>query len=281
MVVSNDHRSFPCVLTEAARAEGIPTFYVQHASVTDRFPPLRVDYALLDGRDALEKYAGAGPTDTTALLIGMTKQDAHAMKGRVRSTFESLGICLSKADTFELTQELLEGLSKIRGDLSVTVRTHPAVVPQDLKPILELCKKYGYDHSGKAEIAFDFLGRMDAIISGVSGISLEAALQNVVPISYPLNTGNNDWYGFLEHGLCEACHNFQELETCLDNLRLNCPDVRQRAKWYCATIGTKYEGRSSYLAAELISSKAVEPTCQELGLHRIVEESRLEAYEVR
>jgi len=56
LVVANDH-SYPCTtIVKAAQDEGVKTVYIQHASVSDKFPALKFDYALLEGLDSLEKY---------------------------------------------------------------------------------------------------------------------------------------------------------------------------------------------------------------------------------
>ena len=56
VVTANDH-NVPnrCILAVAHRL-GIKTVYMQHASVSDLFPALRVNYAFLDGQAALDIY---------------------------------------------------------------------------------------------------------------------------------------------------------------------------------------------------------------------------------
>lgn len=55
-LVSNDH-SFPNrALCSLARVHGVKTAYVQHASVSARFPPLTFDYSFLDGSVSREIY---------------------------------------------------------------------------------------------------------------------------------------------------------------------------------------------------------------------------------
>ena len=48
VLVANDHVMWTRTLVQAAREQGIPTCYLQHASVTENFPPLSFDYAFLD-----------------------------------------------------------------------------------------------------------------------------------------------------------------------------------------------------------------------------------------
>ena len=53
----------------------IETLYIQHASVTSRFPALKFNYAFLDGFDTLNKYITAGPSETKVFLTGTCKFD--------------------------------------------------------------------------------------------------------------------------------------------------------------------------------------------------------------
>ena len=51
-IAANDHSGLSQIGFVAARDAGLKTIYIQHAAISDLFPPLIVDYALLDGEDA-------------------------------------------------------------------------------------------------------------------------------------------------------------------------------------------------------------------------------------
>jgi hypothetical protein len=55
LVVSNDHNPINRALTLLALKLGVKSIYMQHASVSERFPPLRFNYAFLDGEKALSR----------------------------------------------------------------------------------------------------------------------------------------------------------------------------------------------------------------------------------
>ena len=280
LVLSNDHRDLPCVLEEAARAEGVPTFYVQHASVTDRFPPLRVSYALLDGVDALEKYAHAGATDTVAFLIGMTKQDSSNVPSDPPDTINRVGVCLSNADDRRRVESLLAGLAERLRDIEIIIRPHPGFAPDQRDWSLGLCERFGCGVSGPDESPGDFLGGVHAIVAGVSAILLEAAVRDVLPICFATNPDHPDWYGFIENGLCESFDDPHDLIAYLQAARRQRPVVRERAKRYCATIGTPAEGRSGAIAASLIAGLCKNRDIQDLGFRETQRIGSLRAYQI-
>src|SRR5690554_2694084 len=82
VVVSNDHNVPNRCLLAIAHSLGIKTVYLQHASVSNLFPALRVNYAFLDGESALNTYReceGNQPSHATeypvpkVLLTGQKK----------------------------------------------------------------------------------------------------------------------------------------------------------------------------------------------------------------
>ena len=254
ITVSNDHSLFPCVITKAAQDEGIPTFYLQHACVTEKFPPLRMDFALLDGVDALEKYSAVSSGETKIFLVGVPKFDAFAEKINHSTRCRSVGVCFSLADDLDRSLQLLKGLSALEG-VEIIVRPHMGMSAEAKQAFENACKKYNYALSLHAEEhSFDFLSRIDVLISGTSAIALEAVLLNVTSLNYVLNTESSDWYGFVSNALTVSTESVDELRAWIEDLKQNRPNIQLRAQRYCATISTDYAGRSSELAAEIIGS---------------------------
>jgi|GEM_PF-940025 len=269
IVVANDHSQISCVLAAAAKAESadspIDTYYVQHACVTNAFPPLRTDYALLDGRDAVEKYDRIGPSDTEVFTVGITKFDAYARSIRQRDGLASVGVCFNKADQLDRCLELLNHMSKFSSELGfqVVVRPHPRMRGDSLTEIEKLTSELGFIWSNPAtESPFEFLCAQDVVLCGMSAIALEAALVNVVPINFVLSDDFSDWYGFAQQGLCRSTASFADLKKWLTEVKEGSADsIRMRARHYAATVDTAWEGRSSELAAKIIlwKSAAAEP----------------------
>lgn len=279
-VVSNDHVQYSTVLAAAAMAERIPTFYVQHACVTYAFPPLRTDFALLDGVDALEKYDAAGPSATTAYLVGIGKFDAYLGKVRTSTELRKIGVCFSMADNPDRSEQLLRGIADVvQHKLEVVVRPHPRMRASYLASIQALAAELAFTWSDpQYEPSFDFLCALDAIVCGVSAIALEAAMVNVVPLNFVLNEEHTDWYGFIEHGLCRSTADIGELQEWLHDMMLNGTDaIRDSVRRYSATIDTPWDGRSSELAARVIFANTSDNGGHLEELYPI-ETSQLEAY---
>jgi len=93
-------------------------------------------------------------------------------------------------------------------------------------------------------------------VAGESNILLDAALMNVVPLYYDFAELKLDWYGFLSCGMVEYQRVARELCDVLSKAMEAKPDVRYKARPYCATIGTLYDGRSSELARRVIAEMA-------------------------
>ena len=98
-----------------------------------------------------------------------------------------------------------------------------------------------------------FLNQVDVAIAGDSGILLEAALVNVYPIYFDFRKVHLDHYGFEKNGLVERFTDVNKLLNKLDNLVLEKMNIRSKAKQYCESVNTVYDGRSSELASKLIN----------------------------
>src|SRR5690606_33507240 len=55
--LSNDHTYVNVAFLYASKKLRVKSFYLQHASVSDMFPPLNFDLAFLDGKIALNIYS--------------------------------------------------------------------------------------------------------------------------------------------------------------------------------------------------------------------------------
>ena len=251
LVVSNDHSVWTRTLAYAAGKLGIKSVYIQHACVTEDFPPLSFDYALLDGRDALDKYAAAGPTRTLVYLVGMPKFDEHALDPNTSKQVGCVGVCLNRHDPVDRVREACQAVSGSLPGVLLRMRPHPGDTRR--AQWSALARELGAELSPSSrEGPFDFLRTVDVVVAGESSILLEAAMINVVPVYYDFPKEGKDWYGFAANGLTTKLDRAEDLAEHLAELRGAKPDVRRRARRYCTTLGTPFEGRSSRLAADLI-----------------------------
>lgn len=278
VVVANDHVMWLRAFVKAAQDEKIPTIYLQHASVSERFPPLAFDYAFLEGIDTLEKYASIGPSQTEVFLTGMPKFDAFFNSLNDKDRAHSVGICTNPLDTFQDVKSLCDCLEESFPDLNVILRPHPG--DKRTKSWAELANTYAWQFSnGNEENSFQFLQRIDANIAGDSNIHLEAVLLNVFPIYYVFGRLNTDYYGFHRNGLVEYCKTPEAVQAKVTELREHTPPVRRRSMLYNATVGTKYDGRSTALTCMLINQVARGSTIDLTGWERISAVKQLRAYQ--
>jgi len=277
-VQANYTYSYHRVLHKAACDEYIPTFFLQHASLPDNIPPLQSDYALLEGQDALNKLAHAGTTPSRIFLIGMPKLDAHLRHINVQAQVRSIGICTNDLDPLLRAEQLLARIRQEFAALPLILRPHNA----DLRVSAwqDLARRYGIELSdSRTGLSFDFLRRVDAIIVGDSNLLLEAALVDVVPLYYDFAERKIDWYGFQRHGLVPYFSEPQQVCHCIEEISVSKPPVWAKAKLYCATVGTRYDGHSDELAAALIQS-LVSGAQVDRSIWKRIPDIGLEAYEL-
>ncbi len=278
LVLTNHTYTYHRVLQKAAYDEGIPTFYLQHASIPENVPPLTSDYALLEGHDALKKLACAGTTRPQSFLIGMPKHDAHFRHINSQAQVRSIGLCTSGWDPLPRAEQLLARIRQEFPTLPIILRPHNA--DRRVKEWQDLARRYGLEFSVfETEHPFDYLKRVDAIIAGDSNILLEAALMNVLPAYYDFAQTRLDWYGFQRNGLVEYFSEPSEVCRYIREISESKPSVRMKASRYCATIGTRYDGHSSELASTLIQELVSGNEASLKGWKRIPSVG-LEAYEL-
>ena len=278
LVVSNDH-IMPCrVIVKVAKELNIPTVYIQHASVNLAHPSLCFDYALLDGKDALQKYSQIGQSQTIVFLVGIAKLDAHLKDTNDSLGVQTIGICTNHFDPMQRVEILCEHICNSFPDLSLHIRPHPG--DKRFLAWQALANRYqvGFSDS-RVQLSFDFLRNIDAVIVGESNILLEAVLMNVFPLYYDFGQQARDDYDFVQNGLTQYALQPEQIIGQLRALLQSRPKVQIRAQNYCATIGTKYYGRSSELAADLIRCIASREQI-DLDIWSRLLSSNLEAYEL-
>jgi hypothetical protein len=183
----------------------------------------------------------------------MPKYDEHFRYVNIRMKVESIGVCTNDLDPILRVDQLLGKIRQEFASLPILLRPHPGDTREGMWR--NLAGKYDLHFSdSKTELSFDFLKKVDAIIAGDSNIHLEAALMNVIPLYYDFVQAHLDWYGFQRNGLVQYFSEPSEVCRYLREVAHKKPAVRTKAKLYCATIGTCYDGHSADLAAALIQS---------------------------
>ncbi|OKL41318.1 glycosyltransferase family protein [Pontibacter flavimaris] len=253
IVFANDHNADARAMLLAAKAAGIRTVYIQHASVSPIFPPLGYDMNLLEGQDALDKYKLCGPVEGKVELIGMPKADAFVPYRNHNQSIKRIGIGCNLMDDVAEVEKVVKALATNLPELKIIVRPHPRDTRnfgklQSISPQISLS-------NGRSVPTFDYLRQIDVQISGNSGIHLEAVLLNVWSIFYDFNPKHKleDYYGFIQHGLIDTAAGPEEMVKLLAAHRADKPTVVARAQYYNATVATAHDGKSSAIATNLIA----------------------------
>lgn len=254
VVFANDHNADTRAMLLAAKDLGIKTIYIQHASVSTLFPPLSFDLNLLEGQDSLDKYRQCGPIAGRVELVGMPKADLYIPYRNTGTTICTVGIGCNIMDEMVELEKLLRVLSDRLPHLEIILRPHP----RDTRSFARLAGAGPNIRisDSRAVAAFDYLRQVDVQVSGISGIHLEAVLLNVWSIYYDFSPTQkiDDYYGFIRHGLVDVAETPEKLVHMLQKHLNAKPDVLGRAKYYSATLGSPYDGRSAEISIRLIKS---------------------------
>ena len=241
IIFTNDHSPQERALLWAAKKLNIPNVYIQHASITADFPPLRYNLSLLEGMDSLEKYKACGPVEGKVALVGMPKFDPYFLYKNTRKDIQHIGLCTNIWDDENRIEHLLIQLHNHYPDIKLTFRPHPGEVRSFHLP------EGVFSSDSKKENIFDFLVKQDLVIAGDTSLHLEAALLNINSLYYPLNDFVSDVYGYVQKGLVEKIDNLESLTDWIMEKRNNRPDVPPQVKYYNALVGTSEEGNSQAL----------------------------------
>jgi hypothetical protein len=249
-IASNDHSGLSQVGFVAARKAGIPTIYIQHASVSESFPPLQADIAFLDGEDAKKKYLAAGKSQTEIHLVGSLKYDPYLKRREIDEAKDLVGVCIGMVyHDIDENFKLCEELEKLGTPLCL--RFHPLMDEAVQKRFVDK----GWEISSKEEKAPDFILRCGNIVSGDSNILLEAIILKRQPIYFASTGKSIDYYGFVKQAICKkACLTFSEVISQMEE-KFELGFHRQRAKRYHDTLGTENEGKSTELVLKIIGAR--------------------------
>lgn len=258
VIVSNDHNVPNRCLLAVAHYLNIKTVYLQHASVSNLFPALRVDYAFLDGQCALETYRAceSNQPDTkcksplpAVILSGQKKTLTRESKGSLKV----VGLALNALDDVSAAIYLVDQLTNAGHE--VCVRWHPGQARTAAQVIqISVGSKEKVSLSDpKAEPVGIFLDKVSWLIAGNSSIHLEAALAGVLPIYFELTPPDNlDYYGYAKHGLAKYAESAGDiLKLITVTQQCHQPDV-DAVRYYSATYFSEWDGKEGELVAECL-----------------------------
>jgi hypothetical protein len=199
-VYSNDHCCFDRGIVDASSRFGHVGVYVQHAAVTDIFPPLTADFSLLDGEQGLQVYASIAGSRGTVIVSGR-QYDLVAIRER-RRTADTVLVCASTIDTVESWRPVLKTMRA--AGYHVLFRTHPS--DRQVPVWKRMAEEVGIEWCDpQTHTLRDSMERAAIVLAGQSGVLLEAALSGATPviIQFDEDTGRGlyDYFGFAASGI--------------------------------------------------------------------------------
>ncbi|MBR4825410.1 MAG: hypothetical protein IKZ86_11475 [Spirochaetaceae bacterium] len=245
IIMANDHSFTNLCIIENCLKYDIKTLYVQHANITECFPPNRFSYSFLDGIESYNKYLSIEKPIGRVFLSGSSRFDSQITSGK----HNDIGIAVNELDDMNQVIALCQLLRK-NEQSRIIIRFHPAMSIES--NFMNLINNLGIKISdSKQENPYEFLSRLKILIANESGIHLEAALGQVPSVLYNFSTLDYcDNYSFVKKGLVKYCNSYDEvLKECKNPQLISKSKVRD----YNAAIGTKYQGNVAAIIAKIIN----------------------------
>jgi hypothetical protein len=258
VVVANDHSVSNRCLLAVARFYKIKTVYIQHATVSEIFPALQVDFAFLDGQYSLETYRQCRknmPYETHEIsgpmvfLSGQTKTITKAN----RNFGKNVGVAVNMLDDFQAANRLIHSL--LEYDYEVIVRLHPRQPGAD---VIRFNRMY-FDFSQVKfsdpvfESIDEYLGKISFLVAGNSSIHLEAALAGVVPIYFRLNDDVLfDYYGYVRNRIAIEAKSLDHVSRIIDAESYDSSIDESAVRYYSASFGTRWQGREGLFISDCL-----------------------------
>lgn len=247
VILTNDHNLQPLALLYAAKKAGIKSYYIQHASVSEAFPKLLPDVALLEGNQAVDTYKIIGNLSRKQELVGIARMDGLlGYKNEICKTDRVVGLCLKPYYSEALIRELILNIRRSEAVSKIILRPHPG----NNADFYAFLKGFNIEISNaKLERPHEFIKQLDVMISGESSIILEAALMKVKTLYIDDKVAQFDLYGFVKNGVTEALPSVIDLAKVLSqpDLGHDTDKYYQNCRYYCSTVNTDYQNRSKEL----------------------------------
>ena len=250
LFMSNDHSPFNRCLLHHSKSMDVKTIYMQHASVSDKFPLLEFDYSLLDGKESFEKYKETSKKNSKVILTGSARYDKFYKTKLNKNSFK-IGVSLNQFDDFKLVKDLCVNLKKRLNNLQLIIRPHPNMIDWNR----DWFENNNIEYSDSSLVPSNvFLKSLKIQISNVSGIHLDAAMIKVPTVLYQLSKKKiDDQYGYLAQGLIKEAITFDDLLNYIEYPKTLFPKD-EIIQYYLASIGSSLEGRVGEFTANYIYS---------------------------
>lgn len=252
VLLSNDHVNCSRIIVKHCSTMGIPTIYIQHASVANYYPKLDFTYAFLDGEESYNKYTEIHKNGISkAIILGACRFDYMREKCILhkKDALDIIGIAVNMIDDYVIIKSVCHTLLDVNPKLKIVIRTHPAML--------------GFEHfsfgntqieytSAKDETPIDFLNKIDLLIANDSSIHLDALMARVPSVMYSMASfGFSDQYSYVAQGLVHHVRDEMELRDILINRKYRLVSS-EKACYFNAAYEKEYEGKCSDIVADFI-----------------------------
>ncbi|MCM1030080.1 MAG: hypothetical protein NC410_01365 [Oscillibacter sp.] len=266
VLLSNDHVNCSRIVVQHCNSLGIPTLYIQHASVANYYPKLDFTYSFLDGEESYNKYTEIHKDGTSkAVILGACRFDY--MKGKYiqhkKNSLTTVGLAVNKIDDYEIIKNVCHTLLDVVPKLRIVIRTHPSMLT---------FKRFDFGHtqieytSANDVPPIDFLNRIDLLIANDSSIHLDALMARVPSVMYSMSSsGFSDQYSYVAQGLVHHIKNEIELRDILKSQRYKSVSL-EKARYFNAAYDREYEGKCSVIVADFIKQSFDSNFLASLGL---------------
>ncbi|OFY51437.1 MAG: hypothetical protein A2W85_09870 [Bacteroidetes bacterium GWF2_41_31] len=258
IVLANDHSPMNRCLLKVASNLQIKTLFLQHASVTNKFPKLLFDYSLLDGEESFSKYGMQTKPNGKVLLTGSPRFDDFYTVSEKEGLCK-IGIAVNELDDFNIVKQLCVDLIK-NTTFQLVVRPHPIMKSWHKEWFLA----NNIEFSDASQVKpYTYLSKIFLQISNTSSIHLDAAIMKVPTVMYQLSSMPiEDHYEYLKHGLIKKASSIDELVQFIGHPVSLLPSDKTLS-YYVASAFTAMEGNvgffiSRYINAILQNSDKVE-----------------------
>lgn len=201
LCIASDHAPICQALLFLAAKSGRETCYIQHAPVTEYFPPLAYDLAILYDKASAKAYEGAARrTGTTASsrIVYLPPFPREFEPPLLSTPPYVVGICLSFLPQVPRLAAQIDEMAAHASVNGIILRKHPRCT-LDLShltrhPLVSL--------QPKGETADTFFDQVDVVLVPNSGVAIEA-LHRGRPTFFTPGADDipDDYYGFVANGI--------------------------------------------------------------------------------
>ena len=246
VLTANDHNSENLMLYALARKLGARTAYVQHAHVSNLFPPLCFDVAFLDGecsRDIYHQIARSHAQDEKECHICLTGQQKKAIASEKNDDLSVVGLALNPHVDLRALETLI--CQMLKEGFEVCLRPHPRESKERREHYSSLASKNLAVHMDRTVGgAQAFFSEVDILLAGDSSVLLEAALAGKSAVYVRLLGIHDapDYYGFVKNGICLELDEFKAIRPQLDGWSKSkwSTEYDKNLQRYSASFGTKW-----------------------------------------